>query len=83
MSPCFASIVLDLATFNRHDRDTLASAALMQQLPRVPDRDVPLAHLAVMLGGRTAEEFALRDVTTGAENDLVAATRLARQMVTR
>jgi cell division protease FtsH len=42
-----------------------------------------LARLAVLLGGRTAEELVLGDVTTGAENDLVAATQLARQMVTR
>jgi cell division protease FtsH len=42
-----------------------------------------LARLAVLLGGRVAEEIALDDVTTGAENDLVEATRLARHMVTR
>ena len=42
-----------------------------------------LGRLAVMLGGRTAEEIALGDVTTGAENDLAEATRLARRMVTR
>lgn len=42
-----------------------------------------LARLAVMLGGRTEEEIVLGDVTTGAENDLVEATRLARRMVTR
>ncbi len=36
-----------------------------------------------MLGGRVAEEIALGDITTGAENDLVQATRLARRMVTR
>jgi cell division protease FtsH len=41
------------------------------------------ARLAVMLGGRTAEELVFGDVTTGAENDLVEATRLARRMVTR
>ncbi|HEY9085844.1 MAG TPA: ATP-dependent zinc metalloprotease FtsH [Candidatus Tyrphobacter sp.] len=39
--------------------------------------------LAVLLGGRTAEEIALGDVSTGAENDLVEATSLARRMVTR
>ena len=39
--------------------------------------------LAVMLGGLTAEELVFGDVTTGAENDLVEATRLARRMVTR
>jgi cell division protease FtsH len=42
-----------------------------------------LARLAVMLGGRTAEEIACNDITTGAENDLVQATQLARRMVAR
>ncbi|OGC76677.1 MAG: cell division protein FtsH [candidate division Zixibacteria bacterium RBG_16_50_21] len=41
------------------------------------------ARLAVILGGRAAEEIALDDITTGAENDLVEATRLARRMITR
>jgi cell division protease FtsH len=42
-----------------------------------------LSRLAVLLGGRTSEEIALGDVSTGAENDLVEATTLARRMVTR
>ena len=42
-----------------------------------------LARIRVMLGGRTAEEIACDDITTGAENDLVEATRLIRRMVTR
>lgn len=46
-------------------------------------REYLLARLAVMLGGRTAEEIAIGDITTGAENDLVEATRLVRRMVTR
>jgi cell division protease FtsH len=46
-------------------------------------RDYLMSRLAVMLGGRTAEEIALGDVTTGAENDLVEATRLVRRMITR
>jgi cell division protease FtsH len=46
-------------------------------------RSYLMARLGVMLGGRTAEEIAVGDVTTGAENDLVEATRLARRMVTR
>ena len=46
-------------------------------------RDELLARLAVMLGGRSAEEVAMDDITTGAENDLIEATRLARRMVTR
>ncbi len=46
-------------------------------------RSYLLARLAVMLGGRTAEEIVFDEVTTGAENDLVEATKLARRMVTR
>src|SRR4029077_637933 len=42
-----------------------------------------MARLAVMLGGRTAEEIAIGDITTGAENDLIEATSLARRMATR
>jgi cell division protease FtsH len=41
-----------------------------------------LARMAVLLGGRVAEELVIGDVTTGAENDLLEATRLARHMVT-
>ena len=46
-------------------------------------RSYLLARLSVMLGGRSAEEIALGDITTGAEKDLMEATRLARRMVTR
>jgi cell division protease FtsH len=42
-----------------------------------------LARLAVMLGGRAAEDTVIGDITTGAENDLIQATRLARRMITR
>ncbi|MGE5222360.1 MAG: ATP-dependent zinc metalloprotease FtsH, partial [Omnitrophica WOR_2 bacterium] len=42
-----------------------------------------MSRLSVMLGGRAAEEVALNEITTGAENDLVEATKLARRMVTR
>ena len=38
--------------------------------------------LAVALGGRTGEEVALGEITSGAENDLKEATKLARRMVT-
>ena len=37
--------------------------------------------LAVLLGGRSAEELTLNDISTGAQNDLVRATDLARSMV--
>ncbi len=39
--------------------------------------------LAVLLGGRTAEETFCDDITTGASNDLERATKIARSMVTQ
>ncbi len=38
--------------------------------------------LAMLLGGRTAEEVVFLDPTTGAQNDIERATAVARQMVT-
>jgi cell division protease FtsH len=38
--------------------------------------------LSVLLAGRTAEEIALREISTGAQNDLQRATDIARAMVT-
>ncbi|MEK7741484.1 MAG: ATP-dependent zinc metalloprotease FtsH, partial [Nitrospirota bacterium] len=57
-----------------------------QQLP-IDDRytyskDYLLKTLEVLLGGRAAEEIALKHMTTGAGNDLERATELARRMVT-
>jgi len=57
-----------------------------QQLP-LDDRytyskDYLLKTLTVFLGGRAAEEIALKHMTTGAGNDLERATELARRMVT-
>jgi cell division protease FtsH len=46
-------------------------------------RDGMLDQIAVLLGGRTAEELFCADITTGASNDLERATKLAREMVTR
>ena len=40
------------------------------------------ARLAMLLGGRTAEEMVLGDITTGAADDIDKASRLARSMVT-
>ena len=42
-----------------------------------------LDQIAVLLGGRTAEELFCDDITTGASNDLERATKIAREMVTR
>jgi cell division protease FtsH len=41
-----------------------------------------LNQLAVLLGGRSAEEVALGEISTGAQNDLQRATDIARSMVT-
>lgn len=41
-----------------------------------------LERLAVMMGGRAAEEVIFNEVTTGAANDFDQATRIARAMVT-
>ncbi len=41
-----------------------------------------LDRLCVLLGGRAAEEIILNDITSGAQNDLEQATKLARRMVT-
>jgi len=42
-----------------------------------------LDQIAMMLGGRVAEEVAVGDITTGASNDIERATKIAKQMVTR
>jgi cell division protease FtsH len=39
--------------------------------------------ICTLMGGRTAEELACEDVSTGAEDDLERATEMARQMVCR
>ncbi len=42
-----------------------------------------MSQLGVMLGGRAAEQVAINEITTGAENDLQRATQLARRMMGR
>jgi cell division protease FtsH len=44
-------------------------------------REYLLGRLAILMGGRTAEQLIFGDVTTGAQNDLKEATTLARRMV--
>jgi cell division protease FtsH len=56
-----------------------------EQRPMDDRRNYPLDYLegrlAVMLGGRAAEEIAFSQPTTGSESDLKQATQLARRMV--
>ena len=62
------------------------SALGVTQLLPVEDRHTmsknqALARIAMMLGGRVAEEIVFGDVTTGAADDIKRATRLAHAMV--
>lgn len=58
---------------------------LTQQLPIDEKHTYPRTYLinniAILLGGRAAEELILNDFTTGAGNDIERATDLARKMV--
>ena len=58
---------------------------LTQQLPIDEKHTYPSEYLenniAILLGGRAAEEIVLNDFTTGAGNDIERATNLARKMV--
>jgi cell division protease FtsH len=47
------------------------------------DREMILQNIAVLFGGRIAEEVFMGQMTTGASNDFERATDLARNMVTR
>lgn len=47
------------------------------------EKEEILQRLAVMFGGRIAEEVFMHQMTTGASNDFERATELARQMVTQ
>jgi len=47
------------------------------------DRETILQNIAVLFGGRIAEEIFMSQMTTGASNDFERATDLARSMVTR
>jgi cell division protease FtsH len=58
---------------------------LTQQLPidekHTHSRTYLLNNIAILMGGRAAEEIALNHVTTGAGNDIERATEIARKMV--
>jgi cell division protease FtsH len=58
---------------------------LTQQLPLDEKHTYPkqylMKNLAILFGGRVAEELVLGEMTTGAGNDIERATQLARKMV--
>ena len=59
---------------------------LTQSLPKEDQysisRDQAVARLAVLMGGRVAEQIVFGQTTTGASNDIKRATQIARRMVT-
>ncbi len=55
-------------TFDEEDRTHMTKNKLLDTI-------------TMMLGGRTAEELMLNDITTGASNDIERATKVARKMV--
>ena len=60
---------------------------LTMQLPEEDryayDRVFLMSRIAVLFGGRIAEELFMNQMTTGASNDFERATQMARDMVTR
>ncbi len=60
---------------------------LTMQLPEQDrfayDRNYLLDRIAILFGGRIAEELFMNQMTTGASNDFERATQMARDMVTR
>jgi cell division protease FtsH len=63
----------------------IAALGFTQQLP-TEDRYLMtktelLERMAVLLGGRVAEEIKFGEISTGAQNDLIRATDIARRMV--
>ncbi len=57
--------------------------ALPKEERRLMHRSQLWNQMAMLAGGRAAEEIVFGDPTTGASNDLEKATEIARQMVTR
>lgn len=64
----------------------VAALGYTMQLPEydkyIHTKSELLDRICVFLGGRAAEELILRDITSGAQNDLEQATKMARKMVT-
>ena len=60
---------------------------LTMQLPEEDryshNKDFLLARIAVLMGGRIAEELFMNQMTTGASNDFEVATKMAHNMVSR
>ena len=56
---------------------------LPERRPLQLDKEYMLNQIAMLFGGRIAEEVFMHQMTTGACNDFERATQIARDMVTR
>ena len=72
-----------------HKISVIARGRALGYTLTLPEQDKFLAtreeltdELAMLLGGRVAEELIVGDITTGAANDIERATKVAKQMVT-
>jgi cell division protease FtsH len=74
---------INLISLLRSDLSHSEFNNLEENVGKYDNRASLQARLMVILGGRAAEEIAFGDVTVRAEDDLAAATQLARHMVTR
>lgn len=65
---------------------TMGSLGYTMQVPEddkyLMSKDEMLTEIAVLYGGRAAEEVEFKSITTGASNDIERATQMARRMVT-
>ncbi len=72
---------VDKVTIVPHGHALGATRQVPDEDRRNYTREMLQGRLAVLLGGRAAEELVFGQPTTGAESDLREATRIARQMV--
>src|SRR5207244_5423789 len=70
-------------TFIRRGRALGVTMQLPEEDRYSYDREYLLQRIAVLFGGRIAEEIFMHQMTTGAGNDFERATQMARDMVTR
>ena len=65
---------------------TMGSLGYTMQVPEddkyLMSKDEMLTEIAILFGGRAAEEVEFESITTGASNDIERATNMARRMVT-
>jgi cell division protease FtsH len=82
-----ANLINEAALFAARENKKVVSMEQFEQLP-VEDRyshnrEYLLARIAVLMGGRIAEEVFMNQMTTGASNDFEQATQLSQNMVSR